>query len=181
MANETIISGEKVILHPVEHSDIQHFVSWYQDEELRTLTGEVAPMTEKEAEEFFQKIQKDETRRWFMIVEKSTGRIIGECGLLRIFPAWRRTDVSVIIGEKDCWGKGYGMDAIRLLQRLAFEELKLHRMSIGVVGFNKRAIRFWKKAGFRTEGREREGYFYDGKFHDFVMMRLLEGEYEKRR
>jgi RimJ/RimL family protein N-acetyltransferase len=33
----------------------------------------------------------------------------------------------------------------------AFGYLNFHRVSIGVVGFNKRTLRFWEKAGFKRE------------------------------
>jgi RimJ/RimL family protein N-acetyltransferase len=177
---ETLI-GETVYLRPFGKSDLSYIQKWSNDSELRKLTGEVAPMSNAEAEKFYKELRADKDRLWFVIVLKKGNRVIGEAGLLRIFKPWRHTDMSIIIGEKDTWGKGYGTEAGRLLLYYAFERLGLHRVSVGVVGFNERALRFWQGLGFKREGVERDGYFSDNEFSDFVMMSILEDEYKALR
>jgi RimJ/RimL family protein N-acetyltransferase len=86
--------------------------------------------------------------------------------------------MTIIIGEKDVWGKGYGTEVGHLLLDYAFRKLGFHRISIGVVGFNVRALGFWQSLGFKKEGVERDGYYCDGKFSDFVMMSILEEEFK---
>jgi RimJ/RimL family protein N-acetyltransferase len=173
------IVGERVILRPFSKKDLSHIQRWSNDAELRKLIGEVAPMSRAEAEKFYKELRADENRAWFMIVLKKGKRVIGEAGLLRMDRLWRNTDMTIIIGEKDARGKGYGQEAGRLLLSYAFEDLGFHRVSIGVVGFNKNALRFWRSLGFRKEGIERDEYFCDGKFSDFVMMSILEDEFRK--
>jgi RimJ/RimL family protein N-acetyltransferase len=138
-------------------------------------------MTQAGAEEFFDRAKNDTNRIWFVIVQKADGRPIGECGLLRMFQDWRTTDLSIIIGEQDARGKGYGAEAINLLLDYAFGHLGFHRVAIGVVGFNEPALRFYEKVGFRREGVQREGYYFDHKFHDFIMMSMLETEFRDLR
>ena len=168
--------GERVCLRPLEHDDLTCVRKWASDPEIMRLIGEVTPMTPEEAEQFFQKVQTDTGRVWFVVTLKETGRAIGEAGLLRMFPAWRTTDLSLILGEKDAWGKGYGTEAILLLLDYAFGTLDFHRVAVGVVGFNERAIRFYEKVGFRKEGVQRDGYYCNRRYHDFVMMSILNGE-----
>jgi RimJ/RimL family protein N-acetyltransferase len=87
--------------------------------------------------------------------------------------------MTIIIGERDAWGMGYGKEVGHLLLSYAFEYLGFHRVSIGVVGFNKNALRFWKSLGFRKEGLERDAHFYDNRYSDGIMMSVLEDEYRK--
>lgn len=87
--------------------------------------------------------------------------------------------MTIIIGERDAWGKGYGKEVGRLLLSYAFECLGFHRVSIGVVGFNKNALRYWKSLGFKKEGVERDDYFYDNEYSDGIMMSILENEYRE--
>ena len=134
-------------------------------------------MTAAAAERFFEKVNSDEDRVWFMVVLREHDRVIGEAGLLRMFPPWRATDLSIILGEVDAWGQGYGTEAIRLLLDYAFGSLNFHRVAIGVVGFNERALRFYERVGFQREGVQRDGYYHDGRYHDFAMMSMLEDEY----
>jgi RimJ/RimL family protein N-acetyltransferase len=109
---------------------------------------------------------------------KKGDQVIGEAGLLRMFKPWRCTDMTIIIGEKDAWGKGYGTESGRLLLDYAFERLGFHRVSVGVVALNERALRFWEGLGFKKEGIERDGYYCDNEYSDFIMMSILEDEYK---
>ncbi|MCG8350337.1 MAG: GNAT family N-acetyltransferase [Chloroflexales bacterium] len=164
-------------LRPLVRGDLDQIRHWTNDPQLRRLTGQVKPMTETECEEFYQRTQDQTSRVWFIITLKATGKAIGEAGLLRMFPPWRTTDLTMIIGEREERGKGYGTEAINLLLEYAFGRLNFHRVALGVVGFNEAALRFYAKAGFTREGVQRDGYYYDHTYHDFVMMSLLEEEY----
>ena len=181
MGEQESLVGRRVLLRPFGKDDLPFVQKWSDDPEMRKLVGEVAPMSRPEAEEFFRQLCADETRKWFAVVLKRGNRVIGEAGLLRMFRPWRCTDMTVIIGEKDAWGKGYGTEAGRLLLDYVFTRLRFHRVSIGVVGFNERALRFWKGLGFKKEGVHRDEYYCDNEFSDFVMMSTLEDEFRKLR
>ncbi len=170
------LSGKRVYLRPLEKEDLPRLQKWANDPEIRRLTGEVAPMNGANAEAFYGRVLEDRERAWFIIVLRESDRPIGEAGLLRMFPAWRTTDLSMILGDKAAWGKGYGTEAMRLLLDYAFGCLNFHRVAIGVVGFNAPALAFYERVGFRREGVQREGYFYNHAYHDFVMMSILEDE-----
>jgi diamine N-acetyltransferase len=169
--------GERVYLRPIEPEDLSLVRRWANDPEIRRLTGEVLPMSQAGADGFMEKVRQDKERVWFVVVRREDHRVIGEAGLLRMFHAWRTTDLTLIIGERDAWGKGYGTEAILLLLDYAFGALNFHRVAVGVVGFNEKAIRFYEKVGFRKEGRQRDGYYCDHAYHDFVMMSILEDEF----
>ncbi|UCC62697.1 MAG: GNAT family N-acetyltransferase [Anaerolineae bacterium] len=172
--------GQRVYLRPSEEDDLVCVRKWANDSEVRRLTGEVTPMSQADAEEFLERVRSDENRLWFVVVLKEGDRAIGEAGLLRMFHPWRTTDLSLIIGEKDAWGRGYGSEAIQLLLDYAFGYLGFHRVAVGVAGFNERAIRFYEKVGFRREGVQRDGYYYDYEYHDFIMMSILEHEFREK-
>jgi len=171
------LHGKQVYLRPVEAGDLPLLRCWANDPEIRRLTGEVMPMSQAGADQFMERIKNDENRVWFAVVQKETEHVIGETGLLRIFYPWRTADLSIILGDKFAWGKGYGRETVLLLLDYAFGALALHRISIGVVGFNERALHFYEKIGFKREGIQRDGYFNNHCFSDFVMMSILEDEY----
>ena len=133
------------------------------------------------AEQWYKDVSADENSVWFTIIVTPGLRVIGKVGLLHMFQPWQTTDMSVVIGEKDMWGQGYGTDAGRRLLQYAFDELGFHRVAIGVVGFNTRALRFWTGLGFRQEGVQRQGYYCDNQYSDFIMMSILEDEYRSTR
>lgn len=115
---------------------------------------------------------------WFTITDLK-GKIIGETGLLRMFPDWHCTDLSMIIPDPGGQGHGYGTEAITLMIQLAFDRYDMNRIAIGVVGKNTDALRFYEKIGFKQEGIQEQGYYCQGEYSDFVMMRLLRHEWQK--
>ncbi len=179
--NTPFLIGEAIYLRPFEPEDLAIIRTHMNDPEVRALTGEAMPTSQAAADGWMQRVNQDQSRVWFAIVRKEDDRVIGECGLLRIFHPWRTSDLSIIIGDTAARGSGHGTEAIHLLLDYAFGALALHRISIGVVGFNAKALRFYAKIGFRKEGIQRDGYFYNHQFHDFIMMSILEDEFRGRK
>lgn len=176
------LSGENIYLRPIEPDDMPLFKRWMNDPETRGLVGEVFPSAPTDVSEWMDRVMKQsETRVWFAVVLKDGDRVIGETGLLRMFYPWRTTDMTIIIYDSEARGKGYGREAVELMFDYAFGYLNFHRISIGVVGFNENALRFYERLGFKVEGVQRDGYYYNHRYYDFVMMSILEDEYRARR
>ncbi|BBF44396.1 acetyltransferase, putative [Lachnospiraceae bacterium KM106-2] len=169
------LESEHIYLRPFNEADIPFFIKWYNDKETRAKIGETMPTSEFDAENIVRRKMKDSV--WFAIISKEDNKIIGETGLLRMFPAWRTTDLSIIIPDKKDQGKGYGTEAINLMMDYAFGYLAYNRIAIGVVGFNTNALAFYKKVGFKKEGIQEQGYYYNYHYHDFIMMRILKDEF----
>lgn len=115
----------------------------------------------------------------FAIVERS-GRLIGSVRLWRISPRNRSAMLTVFIGDKTRWGRGYGTDALRVVLRQAFGPMGLHRVELHVFDYNARAIRSYEKAGFVREGARREALSRDGRYHDILVMGVLREEFLAR-
>ncbi len=176
-ADTRFLVGERVYLRPFEKKDLPYVYQWANDPEVRALTAEVNPMTPSGLEKFWDKVSNEPDRIWLTVCLKEGDRPIGEVGLHRMFPAWRQTDLSIILGDKSTWSQGYGTEAINLLLDFAFGYLNMHRVSLGVVAFNDRAVKFYEKIGFKHEGLERDGYYYNHRYCDFIRMSILEDEY----
>ena len=168
------IIGNKVILRSLRAEDAEFFAHWFNVPEVMFQCG-FCEGTTLEGE--LQKIQTPEgdDRDWYAITDLS-GRLIGETGLLRMWPHWNCTDMSMIIPNPDDQGKGYGSEAGRLILDRAFGHYNMNRVSVGVVELNTPAVKYWARLGFKKEGIQEQGYFYGGIYSDFVMMRILRSE-----
>lgn len=169
------LEAEDIYLRPFEKEDVVFFNRWYNDPGTRAKIGEVGPTSIFQAEKIIERNDKDSV--WFAIVRKIDDKVIGETGLLRMFYAWATTDLTIIIPDKEDQHKGYGKQAIKLIMDYAFGYLNFNRIAIGVVGFNENALKFYEKVGFKKEGIQEEGYYYNYKYYDFVMMRILKREF----
>jgi RimJ/RimL family protein N-acetyltransferase len=77
-------------------------------------------------------------------------------------------------------GKGYGRQALAILQHQAFETYQAHRLQLDVKDFNDRAYHLYQSMGFVEEGRLRECILTARGFETFIVMSLLEPEYATR-
>ena len=81
----------------------------------------------------------------------------------------------IVVTEKTC---GYGKQALRLVKKIAFEELKSHRLWLDVKEQNERARHIYEAEGFQAEGVLRECLKTENDYESLVVMSMLRGEYE---
>jgi len=80
----------------------------------------------------------------------------------------------IIMAEK---GKGYGREAVRLLQSLAFKDLGAHRAWLDVKDYNERARNLYKSEGFVEEGLIRDCIKNGDRYESLIILAILEDEY----
>jgi RimJ/RimL family protein N-acetyltransferase len=89
--------------------------------------------------------------------------------------------VSIGLGDRGNWGKGFGWDAMTLLLKFAFHELNLYRVQLTVFSYNERARSLYERLGFTREGVFREHLARDGSRHDMILYGMLRSEWEQQR
>ena len=175
------IEGTNVILRFAKASDLDAYFEFLQDPEMNRLTGAQRTFTREEIAAWLDKIGvPSEERADFMILTKDTNELIGEVVINEVDPVNRRANIRIGIQGTQHRGKGHGTEALVHMLRYGFEHMKLHRIDLGVYVFNPRAIHVYEKIGFVREGIERDAIFLDGKFHDMIVMSMLEDEYRAK-
>lgn len=178
-----MLKGKLVTLRPVKRSDIAHFLKWFNDPEVIQYLGIYLPITEMSEEKFIEELGSSRAQTTVMFVieanEKDENKPIGSTTLGSINAKDHNATFGIAIGEKDYWSKGYGTEAARLIIRYGFEQLNLHRINSGAIGFNERSIRMHNRVGFTEEGRQRQAIFKNGTFQDHVIFGILRDEWLK--
>ena len=183
MSMNTNLFQGKLIRLTAEEPEVaaKSFARWNRDTEYyRLLDMDPARLfSVKKIKEWIEKdLEKEPSKEFFFHIRTlQDDRLIGFIGLFS--DNWFHGDcwVGIGIGERDCWGKGYGTDAMHTILRYAFTELGLHRVTLGVFEYNQRAIRSYEKAGFKLEGRERQRLRRDGELADILIMGVLREEW----
>ena len=175
-----MITGIRVRLRAIESKDLPRFVEWLNDPEVVAGLDQSTPLGIDEEEEWFKEIQKrDPIERPLAIdaLRDTTWRHIGGCNLFDFNHQVRRASSGIMIGDKSCWGQGYGTEAMQLLLEHAFNTLNLNRVDLHVYDDNQRAIEMYKRVGFVEEGRLRDYHFREGKYFDTLIMSILRDEW----
>jgi diamine N-acetyltransferase len=172
--------GDLVALGPAHKGLLPLLWKWENDLELSVLTGDpVHPLSPEGIDGLYERYAKnDPSHASFVIYERATLRPIGTIGLPGINHAHRTAELGVGIGEHDCWGKGYGSEATRLILDYAFTVLGLHNVMLRVFSYNRRAIQAYRKVGFQEIGRRRQAQRIGGKAYDVVYMDCLASEFQ---
>jgi RimJ/RimL family protein N-acetyltransferase len=185
MKAEPIFQGELVYLIPPDpETDAGLFARWMRDSEfVRLMDADPAKlMSIEKHKQWLEKDLLEEQRNdelFFMIRTRKEKKTIGLIGLDGIRWVHGEAWIGIGLGEREHWGKGYGTDAMLVIQRYAFDELNLHRLSLTVFEYNQRAIRSYEKAGFIVEGRARKFLNREGRRYDMIFMGILRDEWER--
>lgn len=176
MAYYRKLEGKLCYLSPMDPQDYRKYTKWVND--LDTALGMLflgSVLGEEKEAEFVDRLKDGQN---FAIVESTTDRLIGNCGIPDVNGKDRSCEVGIFIGEAEMRGKGYGTEALELLCDYAFNVLNMHRVFLRVYSYNKPAIRSYEKVGFKLAGRMREAKRIGGRWHDELIMDILEGEFK---
>ena len=178
-----LIQGKQVLLRGLERADLKVLHEMMNDEEVmswaRSKPDNTVSMEELE-KEYEGELRGDFARkRTFIIVQRATKRAIGWATIRWWRPFQTTADIGIALAVKELRGKGIGAEVNMLLTRLAFEQYNLHKVELWTRGDNPAAIRSAEKNGYKIEGRTKETVYFDGKYHDGILMGLLRDDYEK--
>jgi len=180
-----MLKGKRIVLRPIEKTDVPDLLVWFNDPEVSQYLSLYLPMTRVGEEKWIEEVGtiRSMTDIVFMIdvIEDKVVKSIGNCGLHKINWKDRNVEFGIAIGDKDYWGKGYGMEAAKLIIGYAFGQLNMHRISSGAYGFNTRSIKMQLKLGFKKEGVDREAIFKNGKYHNIIFFGLLRKEWQMKK
>jgi len=175
--NAPFLDAERLYLRPLDEADLDRCLGWINDAEILNTLGRRTPMSRAMEREWLVGQYKSDADIALAIVLKDAERHIGNAGLHSIDYLNRSAEFGLLIGEKDAWGQGYGPEAGRAIIDYGFNQLGLHRIFLRVYSFNERAQRVYDKLGFVHEGALRESYFRSGRFHDTLVMSVLQSEW----
>lgn len=160
-----------------EKADFQQLIDWVDSPEFLLQWGGPAfefPLTEKQLEKYIENADA----LVFKVVESDTGAAIGHISLGRIDRKNKAARVGkVLVGDMKVRVKGIGQQMLNEILKIAFDELHLHRVSLGVFDFNSRAIACYEKAGFIKEGLLRDFSKIGDEYWSLWEMSILEDEF----
>lgn len=175
------LEGKRICLREVRPSDVnERYYRWMNDPEItRFLESRFAPNAIENLRDYVAGKLEDRDNIFLAIVLKEEDRHIGNIKLGPIQWIHRLADIGLLIGEKDCWGKGYATEAIQLVSHYAFNVLNLHKVAAGCYGPNEGSARAFRKAGFVVEGVRKEQFYANGSYVDDILLGLIRPDWNQ--
>ncbi|WP_391115855.1 GNAT family N-acetyltransferase [Psychrobacillus sp. L3] len=170
----------KVQLRELSLDDAEERYKWCLDKEVTKHLN----MPQK-----YPPFSRVETRNWIKIcIDKTNGyeqkailteqgKHIGWIDLKNIDKLNKHAELGIAIGDKNYWGKGYGLSAMSEMLMWEFNELELNKIWLRVEVDNKKAIKSYKRMGYMEEGILRQDRYRNGEFVNRLRMSILKTEF----
>jgi len=138
-----------IFLRKIKKSDWPHFLKWWQNKDLIKLTSGIFEPSAKKLKKYFLAMVSSKKDSNF-VIETKGGKIIGH--LVLIYRNKKRTETSIVIGEKKYWGKGLGTQTMEQAIDIAFNKLGYKEIYLEVRPDNLRAVNLYSNCGFKKIG-----------------------------
>lgn len=155
----------RLILRKLRPEDItEKYLGWLNDPEInRYLETRHVVQTLDSCREFVEKCNTTHGEHLFGVFLKSSDEHIGNAKIGFVNEHYKRGQLSLLIGEKKYWGKGYSTELVSALTEYAFNQLGLIRVEAGCYEDNLASLRVFLKCGYTVEGFFRNHVILDGK------------------
>jgi RimJ/RimL family protein N-acetyltransferase len=165
-----------------QKDDFNQLIEWIHDEAILTSwSGSLFsfPLSSKSLDWYIEDTNIiNESDAFVYKAVNASGETVGHISLGGI--SWKNRSARitrVLVGHTLHRGKGCCQGMIKAILKIAFEELKLHRVSLGVYDNNKAATRCYEKAGLKTEGIHRDILWFKNEWWSMIEMSMLESEW----
>lgn len=171
----------------LEHFDKQGFellISWIDSPEfLMQWAGPhfSYPLDEEQLNQYIKGANEENSKVLiYKVVLDETNETIGHISLNNIDLNNHSARIGkVLLGNTRIRGKGIGQKMVTELLKIAFDNLSLHRVGLGVFSFNESAIKSYEKVGFVKEGLIRDVRKMGDDYWSLWEMSILENEWRK--
>jgi RimJ/RimL family protein N-acetyltransferase len=167
------LEGQRIRLSPIRPKDSAKLFRWINDRELVVFNAGFHPVHASQHASWMRSVAGRPDLVVFAIRKRRGDALIGVCQLHTISAVHRSAELQIRIGDAASRGRGFGLEAVRLLVEFAFRDLNLHRVWLQVFRTNVRALKTYAAAGFAREGVMRQAAFIDGKYVDVVVMGIV--------
>ena len=168
---------------PVEEGDLEDIRRLRNEPSTWIQLTTIGQISQEQQKSWFEKISKANDCAYFSVFKEIKDFPISTegdfLGIIR-FDQMDSINRSVRVGcdvVPEERGKGWGTRIFEAILEFCFNESNFHRLWLCVLENNEIAMKLYKSAGFKEEGRHRQAIWRDGKFKDYIVMSLLEDEY----
>lgn len=173
------ISSQRLIYRTLNINDVtQCYVDWLNDPLVnRYLETRFKHQTLDACKSYVSDMFESPAQNLFGIYLRETGKHIGNTKLGFINPHHKRAQLSLFIGQKDCWGMGFATETIKTITSWGFTELGLEKIDAGCYDENLASLRAFLNSGYQVEGFYRKSVVIDERRIGSFWMSVLKDEF----
>lgn len=172
-----VLKTERLLLRRVTEKDAGVLFKCYSDPEVMKYMA--TPLDDEESitgvlEDYIDGFTEGSNMIWAVTV-RGTAAFAGTAG----FEEFSFLDGKAEIGFSllsSHQGAGFMHEALREILRFGFHDMLLNRIFAAVVPENTSSVKLLEKLGFQREGHMKQSIFFNGHYHDEMILALLNPE-----
>lgn len=175
--------GEHLRLRALEPSDAAFFFELQQDTERNRLLDFLhPPRSRADLEDWARKKagQDLENDAFQWLIETLAGEPVGSIVTHSCDHRNGTFSYALDIAHKHR-RQGYAREAIFMVLRYYFEELRYQKVNVATQSDNTATISLHRQLGFAHEGTQRQMVFQQGRYLDLILLGLIKEEFEENR
>ncbi len=179
MANKPFLLGKNIYLRALTEEDCDGpYPGWFNDADVcKGNSHHVFPYSTPAARTYVRQVNNRKDKLVLAIVRSKDNAHIGNIALDSIDFVNRTAELTIIIGDKSCWKKGYSKEAAKLICDHGFLSLNLNRIACGTFENNIGMQKLAEYLGMVKEGVRRKAVYKSGHYLDVVEYGVLRSEY----
>jgi ribosomal-protein-alanine N-acetyltransferase len=173
------LESQRLILRKLKLTDASDVQLIRSDERVMIYMDQERHMTIEQSENSFSeklKMYNEKTGILWAIIEKSTGKFIGDFAFFKIDHKNSRAEIGYTL-KPEFWKKGFMKEAMISTFNFGFKEFNLHSLEANINPGNDNSRAILTKMGFQKEAYFRENYYYNGDYLDSEIYSLLRSDF----
>jgi diamine N-acetyltransferase len=170
-----LLANEVIYLRALEPEDLDILYKWENDSEHWNYGSTLTPYSKFTLRDYLSNSAQDflQTRQLrLIIVEKENNSAIGTIDLYDFDPMNSKAGVGILL-DAPFRNKGYGVQALHLMEEYAFRFLLLKQLYAFVPKNNSPSFKLFERSGYETSGLLRSWLKTSAGFEDVYLMQLL--------
>lgn len=170
-----MLETERVLLKPVEESDLQKLLELQWDKDLMKYML-FKPLSFENQKDWLKSLGKDNLAFSIFFKQENNIELIGVTTLNQINHIHQRASWGMKL-KSNIQGKGVGFEASLILLNFGFANLNLMKIHGDIIAENSANRRMCEKLGVREEGLLINHYYQSGRFRNVVLVGILKEEF----
>lgn len=165
-----LLESQRLFYEPLSLKHLSMtYVNWLNDSQVNSYLESGGGYTIEDLEVFLVEQEQKKILFWAIYI-KDSKKHIGNIKIDPIDLGNNSGEYGIMIGDTTEWGKGYAKEASFKVLDYCFNDLKLSKITLGVVDQNKKALKLYENMGFKRESVIHNYGIYEGKMCDCIRM-----------
>lgn len=152
MQSDALTVGERLMLVPFGESDItDEYIGWLNDPDVVRFSNQRFRHHDRETSLAYLHTFTGTDNLFVSVRERESGKRVGTMTAY-VSRIHGTADMGILIGNRQCWGQGYGLEAWKLLMAHLLKNFGLRKITAGTLRCNQGMVRIMERSSMQLEG-----------------------------